>query len=212
MLLGLTGGYCAGKNVAAGMLGSRGFLCFDLDKLGHKVLEQDEVVSALVGRFGDGILDAERKLDRKALGARVFTDAEALAWEEGIVHPAVYLLLRPRMEAALAEGRDVCLNAALLYRMPEASRCDAILEVKAPLLIRVRRGRARDGLSALAILNRVRRQRSFWTLRKNYPGLILNLRNKGDEAALAKNLDRALKRIRGFCSQGSANIPEHSRR
>lgn len=195
MLLGLTGGYCAGKNAVAEILEKKGFLCFDLDKLGHKALEEREVVTALVGRFGAGILDSSGALDRRALGAIVFEDPEALAWEEGIVHPAVYRLLRPPMEAALKEGRDVCLNAALLYRMPEAERCDAIIEVAAPLYMRVIRGCARDDIGLRAVLARIWRQRSFWKKRNRLEAPVMRFVNGGRRDELEAGVERTLEKI-----------------
>ena len=195
MLIGLTGGYCAGKNAVAEILEKKGFLCFDLDKLGHEALGEADVVAALVGRFGEGILDSGGALDRRALGAIVFEDPAALAWEEGIVHPAVYRLLRPRMEAALAEGRDVCLNAALLYRMPEAASCEAIIEVTAPLYTRVIRGCARDGLGIRAVLARIWRQRSFWKKRGRLGVPIVRFPNGGRREELEAGVERMLKKL-----------------
>lgn len=197
MLIGLTGGYCAGKNAVAELLEERGFLCFDLDKLGHAALGEPEVVSAIAGRFGPSVLDAEGRIDRRALGALLFKDPGALAWEEGVVHPAVYRLLRPRMEEALAAGRDVCLNAALLYRMPEAARCEAILEVRAPLYTRLIRGCARDDLSLIAVLARIWRQRSFWKRRKGLRAPVIRLDNGGRREELGPALERALGQIKG---------------
>lgn len=202
MLLGLTGGYCAGKNAVAAILEERGFFCFDIDKLGHEALA--DVAAALADRFGTGILDEDGRLNRKALGAVIFADPDALAWVEDLVHPAVYRILRPRLEAALAEGRDVCINAALLYRMTkEVSRCDAVIEVEAPLDVRIRRGMERDGLSPEAIRDRVRRQEPFWERRKEYPGLVVFILNDSDVASLSRQVDAALRRIRGASPQAS---------
>jgi dephospho-CoA kinase len=195
MLLGLTGGYCAGKNAVAEILEKKGFICFDLDKLGHEALGEAEVLAALVDRFGEGILDSGGALDRRALGEIVFEDPEALAWEEGIVHPAVYRLLRPRMEAALAAGRDVCLNAALLYRMPEAARCQAIIEVRAPLYMRVIRGCARDSLGIRAVLARIWRQRSFWKKRGRLGVPVMRFVNGGRRDELELGVERALEKL-----------------
>jgi dephospho-CoA kinase len=205
MLLGLTGGYCAGKNRVAEMLTERGFLCFDIDKLGHEALGQADVVQALADRFGTGILDASGALNRKALGAILFADPAALAWEEALVHPAVGRIFKPRLERALAEGQDVCINAALLYRMPtEMARCDAIIEVHAPLPVRIRRGTARDGLAPDAIRDRVLRQEPFWEHRKDYAGLLISIDNDADETALAQKIDAALAQIR-------IGVPKESR-
>ena len=43
----------------------------------------------MVGRFGAGVLDADRQVDRAALGAIVFADDGARRDLEAIVHPVV---------------------------------------------------------------------------------------------------------------------------
>lgn len=195
MLVGLTGGYCAGKNTVAALLEDRGFLCFDLDKLGHEALGLEETQEAIAWRFGPGALGEDGYLDRRALGRLVFQDPEGLADLEAIIHPAVYRLLRPRLAAALAEGRKVCLNAALLYRMPEAAKCDFVIEVVAPLGARIRRGRRRDGLDTRAILARIRSQRPLWRLRRGLGTKVFFLRNRRGGPELEKGLGRLLERI-----------------
>lgn len=194
MLVGLTGGYCAGKNAVAGLLEERGFVCFDVDQLGHEALGLEETQEAIAWRFGPEALGADGFLDRKALAAIVFHDPEGLADLEAIVHPAVYRLLRPRVKAALAEGRDVCINAALLYRMPDAKSCDAIFEVRAPLLIRIIRACARDDTNIRGALARILSQRSFWKKRRATGRPILFIKNGKDRERLAQNLGRALER------------------
>lgn len=194
MLLGLTGGYCAGKNAVAALLAERGYLCVDVDRLGHEALAGEEGARAVRARFGEDAIGPDGGVDRKALAAAVFGDPAALADLEAIVHPLVYRLLWAVLEPARAEGRDICLNAALLYRMPEAASCDAILEVRAPLLLRLRRGRARDGLPPRRVLERIWSQRSFWRRRREAKRPVVVVRNGGSLADLEAGLDRALAR------------------
>jgi dephospho-CoA kinase len=192
LTLGLTGGYCAGKNAVAALLEARGFTCFDVDKLGHEAMGLEESMEAIAWRFGPSVLNPDGTVDRRALGAIVFDDPEGLADLEAIIHPAVYRLLRPRLKAELDEGHDVCINAALLYRMTDTALCEAIIEVRAPLLLRVSRGMARDGLSAPAVLLRIRKQKDFWKRRKESGKPIILVRNAGSMAALEARIDRVL--------------------
>ena len=191
MLVGLTGGYCSGKNAAAAILEKRGFVCFDVDKLGHEALRLEESMEAIAWRFGPSVLLADGSLDKKALAAIVFDDPEGLADLEAIIHPAVYRMLRPLIKAARDDGRDVCLNAALLYKMPDAADCDVFLEIKAPLLIRVIRGCARDDLGIRAVLSRIRSQSSFW---KKRPKSVRRhiVENKGNLSNLEESLAKVL--------------------
>jgi dephospho-CoA kinase len=202
MIIGLTGGYCAGKNTVASILEAGGWTCIDVDKLGHEAMELEK--DAIVRRFGQAVVGPEGELDRRALAAIVFSDPVALADQEAIVHPAAIALLDGRIaaaeEAAAASGREalVCVNAALLHRTGRVPSCDAVIELRAPLLLRVLRGAKRDGTGAAAALRRITRQKSFRAeLRaqaREAGRPILVLRNCGGQAALARGAARVLAR------------------
>jgi dephospho-CoA kinase len=196
MLLGLTGAYCAGKNAVASILESAGWTCIDVDKLGHEAMELAR--EPIVERFGGAALGPDGRLDRRAIARIVFSDPAALADQEAIVHPIAIRLTDERIaaaEAAAGASREpkVCMNAALLYRTPQAGRCDAILEVRAPLLLRLRRARLRDGLGAGRALQRMLRQASFWRLRSASGRPVIFLWNGGSRERLEAETRRALK-------------------
>ena len=197
MILGLTGGYCAGKSSAAKLLQARGFAVIDVDRLGHRALA--EVADRVVARFGNGVLDDSGRLDRKKLGAVVFADPRALADHEAIVHPRMLALLDEALAEAARAGRDACIDAALLYRFPQAASCDGILELRSPLAARLVRAHARDGLSAAQALRRIARQRPLWRLRprpaRGRPPFLRFLRNAGPADRLARRVDDALASI-----------------
>ena len=123
-----------------------------MDRLGHEAV--DVARDAIVDRFGPGVLGPDGRVDRKAVARIVFSDPAALADQEAIVHPIAIRLMEERVAAAeseaMAAGLEslICVNAALLYRTPQALRCEAIIEVRAPLLARIRRAKTRDGISA----------------------------------------------------------------
>jgi dephospho-CoA kinase len=206
MVIGLTGGYCAGKNEAAALLEKAGWACVDVDKLGHEAVELAR--DAIVDRFGPGIVGPDGKLDRRAIARIVFADPAALADQEAIVHPVANRLVGERLAAALAAaagGREprVCVNAALLHKAEAFAACEAILEVRAPFPLRALRGARRDGTSLAAALRRITRQRGFRAALRAAAGAlaqgsrprILALRNWGGRAALARAVARALRRI-----------------
>jgi dephospho-CoA kinase len=177
-IIGLTGGYCAGKNEAALCIQQLGFKIIDVDKLGHRALELK--TQALVQAFGEGILDPQGKIDRKTLGAIVFADPEALRRHEAIVHPAMLELL----DEELRLSPMACINAALLYRFPQLERCDVVIEIKAPLWIRYQRSRQRDGLRLAAFLRRIFSQRPLWKLRPQDKPPVVFIQNANDRQAL----------------------------
>ena len=90
VMVGLTGGIGSGKSEASRMLAARGALVVDADSIAREVVEQGTVgLERLVAEFGPEILDADGSLDRAAMAARVFEDADARARLEAVVHPLV---------------------------------------------------------------------------------------------------------------------------
>ena len=199
MMLGLTGGYCAGKNAVAAILEKKGWTCIDVDKLGHEAI--DMAADAIRERFGAAIMGRDGRIDRRALARIIFSDPAALADQEAIVHPIAVRLMEERIaaavEAARASGIEprVCVNAALLHRAAIIPSCDAIIEVRASLLVRVARGMKRDRAGLLATLRRISRQRFFRAALRSAARQagrpIIVLRNGGGRDALERAVARA---------------------
>ncbi len=185
-IIGLTGGYCSGKNEAGRFIEEEGFRIIDVDKLGHKALELK--ATTLAETFGTGILDSDGRVNRKALGAIVFSDPEALKRHEAIIHPAMLRLL----DEELRLGDRSCINAALLYRFPQLGVCSLVLEITSPLYLRIKRGRKRDGLGPLAVLKRIASQRALWKQRPKAEPPVVFISNAGNIPMLRAEVKRAL--------------------
>jgi dephospho-CoA kinase len=100
MILGLTGGLGCGKSTAAGMFAAHGFQTMDSDAIVRDLLQRDaDVRAAIRANFGDEILTAAGEVDRRQLARRVFADAAALRWLEGLLHPRVFAHWRTRFAA-----------------------------------------------------------------------------------------------------------------
>ncbi|MCU1559084.1 dephospho-CoA kinase [Mycetocola sp.] len=100
-LIGLTGGIASGKSTIARRLTEHGAVLIDADQLSREAVEPGTpALATIVERFGSGVLNADGSLDRAALGEIVFSDPEALATLNAIVHPAVRSLSSKRIEDA----------------------------------------------------------------------------------------------------------------
>lgn len=187
-IVGLTGGYCSGKNQVARILAAHGYYCIDVDALGHRALELSK--NELAETFGAGILDAHGGIDRKALGALVFASKSLLEKHESIVHPVMLSLLDEELE----KSERVCINAALLYKFPQAAKCSFIIEVTAPLEIRLERARIRDGVNTETALARIANQEYLWKLRPAVHPPVFFISNEG----FIKDLEASLARIPGL--------------
>lgn len=138
LVVGLTGGIGSGKSTVSRLLAERGAVIIDADAITRELQHPGtEVFSAMVERFGDGIVASDGTLDRQAVADRVFADPEALADLNAIVHPAVGAEIAQRLAAAAdaptppgAAGPVVVLDIPLLV---ETGRSDvaAVLVVDA---------------------------------------------------------------------------------
>ena len=193
MVLGLAGGYCAGKDAVAAVLAERGFSVIDVDAVGHRVLREPEARDLVAARFGPGVLAPGGEVDRRELGRRVFRDRRELSALEAIVHPR--MVQRVREELASAAG-PVVLNAALLFRMGLDRLCGAVLCVRAPWWLRLARARRRDGLGLVQGLRRIASQRGICPKLPG-PGVdIYYVDNSGDGTALRERVLRLLREKR----------------
>jgi len=193
MILGLTGGYCAGKNEVAVLLEQKGWHVIDVDKLGHAALA---IVSReLAESFGNDVVDPDGSVNRTKLGRIVFSDEAQLEKLESIVHPSMLSLLDQAIASAMQNKEDkVCINAALLYRFPQVSLCRAILEVRAPLYLRLARAQHRDQIGIDRALKRIDRQRTFWAMRpENIP--VYMVWNMATPVELSSSVARVLQKI-----------------
>ena len=85
--IALTGSISTGKSSAVALLSAWGFHIIDADTIAHQVLdEQHEAISDL---FGKNFV-REGKVDRKALGAIIFTDSNKRKELEALLHPLIY--------------------------------------------------------------------------------------------------------------------------
>ncbi len=83
----LTGSIATGKSSTVKLLEASGFHIIDADKIAHKIL--DEQHEAIAQKFGETLVH-EGKVDRKALGAIVFSDTSKRKELEALLHPLIY--------------------------------------------------------------------------------------------------------------------------
>ena len=139
----ITGGIGAGKSEALASFARHGAAVVSSDQIVHRLLREDgEVREALLGRFGERILDGTGEIDRRRVAEIVFEDADALAWLEGLLHPRVareYLQWREQL-GRLPEAPAVCVTEVpLLYEVGSEDRFDAVVVITAPPAMRAAR-------------------------------------------------------------------------
>ena len=162
-VIGLTGGIAAGKSTVAARLAQHGAIIIDADQLARDAVAPGSAgLAAVVERFGSAVLGADGGLDRAALGAIVFTDAQARAALNAIVHPEVHRLYRERVDAAFAANPQaiVVYDVPLLVEARAADEFTLVVVAHAPAEVRVDRLVALRGLDRASAQARVQAQAS----------------------------------------------------
>lgn len=136
--IGLTGNIATGKSAVGRMLAELGAEVIDADRITHDVLAVGGTAYAEVVRtFGADILTSDGSIDRGKLGDIVFSDAEALAQLERLVHPPVIAEVRRRIAASDAPA--VVVEAIKLLESGVADDYDAIWVTTCPETAQVKR-------------------------------------------------------------------------
>ena len=103
--IGLTGGMGSGKSTVAGMLAECGAAVIDADAISRSLTAAGgRAMPEIRRQFGDAMVDAQGAMDRQAMRARVFADAQARQQLEAIIHPLVALISQEQEQAALHAG------------------------------------------------------------------------------------------------------------
>ena len=171
LTIGITGPTGSGKTAFLERIAARGGAVIDCDALYYALLQTDaDLRAALVAAFGNVFLPGGA-LDRQTLGARVFSDAAALAKLNDIVFFHVGRAVRAGLDAARAEGRVLAgVDAINLFESGLAEQCGVTVAVTAPEQVRLARIVARDRLTQDYATARIRAQKSaaYYTQRCRY--------------------------------------------
>lgn len=158
IIIGITGGSGAGKTTVSDILRQKGIFVIDADKVAREVVEKGKPALAEIAASYDGVILPDGTLDRKKLGAIVFSDKEKLNMLNGITHKYITQRIHE-----LIDGCDsaVCVvDGAALIESGIADECDAMCLVTAKKKIRANRIARRDGISHAAAITRIRAQKS----------------------------------------------------
>lgn len=127
--VGLTGGLASGKSTVAAMFGELGAVPIDADAIAHGLLARGgRGVTAVVERFGTDVLDQRGHVDRKKVGAIIFSDATARADLNAILHPMIREEIAARI-SRLPKTAIALIDAALLVETGMQRGYDALVVV-----------------------------------------------------------------------------------
>lgn len=125
-IIGITGNIACGKTAVGHMLlelGAERYI--DADAVVHKLYMAGQPIAVKVAEaFGSQVLAPDGSVDRQALGAIVFRDAEAMRRLEAIVHPAVSEALANEL-ASVSPSGIVVIDAVKLLEGGSGKFCQS---------------------------------------------------------------------------------------
>jgi dephospho-CoA kinase len=175
-VIGLTGGIGSGKSTVSRFLAELGAAVIDADKIGHEVYRPDtDTWRELVKTFGRGILAADNTIDRKKLGAIVFSNEEELKRINAIIHPQITEIIKKQIDDyRRKEAKVIVLDAPVLLEAHAKNLVDEVWVVVADEENVIKRAVARTGLREEQIRDRIRAQMSKTERIKNAQVIIYN--------------------------------------
>ena len=195
ILIGVTGGVGTGKSTVARLFGKLGARVIDADRITHGLMEPGRSVwKKIRSFFGDTILTADNKINRKELAKRVFGKPILLKRLNGMIHPVVRRVIREKIRSIRKREPNavVVLDVPLLIEAGSAYRVDALVVVSSPMSQVARRLRSRSGWSE----SEIRRRQSFqMPLRRKEKKADFVVKNQGSLAATRRQVKTLWEKI-----------------
>ena len=201
LVIGLTGSIGTGKSAVTGRLEQLGAKIINADHVGHDAYTPNsEIWNEVVRAFGEEILEAGGAIDRKKLGALVFSDPEQLAKLNAIMHPRMAGMVSDRIEQFRAVGAPVVVvEAALMFEAGWETLVDEVWVVDSPLDLVMKRLYARNGMDEAEVNRRIKSQMD---IRERLERADVVVDNAGDLTALGQVVDSLWEsRIKGRVEQ-----------
>lgn len=200
-VVALSGGIGSGKSSVLKLLVELGATPIDADAIVHELQAPGmPMVAEMAKAFGDGILNEDGSLDRKAMADIVFNDDEARARLGVIVHgPVIAEMMRRAVEGKQRGDPLVVLDIPLLFEGAKrntgaavATKYDATICVWVPVETQVERTMARDQCTEEEARARIAAQLPIDEKREMADHVI---DNSGDEADTRKQVEALYRKL-----------------
>jgi dephospho-CoA kinase len=151
-LVGLTGGIGSGKSTVANSFKKLGIRVVDADYAARAVVEPgSEALNQIEAYFqplaGDTPIIVEGKLNRSALRAIIFNDADKKSWLEALLHPLISQWIDDQISLP-TESPYIILESPLLFETEQHDKVNTALLIDIPPELQIQRASQRDGNSA----------------------------------------------------------------
>ena len=161
LLVALTGGIATGKSVVAQVLEQLGCYIHNSDALAHELQAPETPAwKAIVAHFGEKILGPDNTINRRALGAIVFSDKKERDFLNDLLHPMVMAKKRELVQKLKEDGfyKIFVSEAALTIESGFAKFFDKIIVVHCAREIQLKRLMERDSIGRDEALKKISSQ------------------------------------------------------
>ncbi len=193
-IIGLTGQTGAGKSTVREIFRKKGAAVIDADSVAHDITDSNlDCIYDIVSRFSCLVLDEKGKINRKALGRRVFSDKKELEALNKTIFPYILDEIEHRVLVSMAAGaKTVVIDGATIIESGCGKLCDALVSVVADSETRKTRIIKRDNISKSDAERRINAQKpeEFYTENSDFV-----IHNDSTEAELERNVNSVLKNM-----------------
>lgn len=148
LILGLTGGIATGKSTVARLFQKLGYPCVDADQIARDLVQPGQPgLAAIVRQFGTAYLLPDQSLDRKKLGAAVFSDADVRAQLNACLRPHLKAAIRQQIQEKKVDTPLLIVDIPLLFEEHYETFVDQIAVVYTSEATQISRLMHRDHLS-----------------------------------------------------------------
>lgn len=188
--IALTGGIATGKSTVVELFKESGFHVIDADEVAHEVLDSQH--EAIAEMFGE-VFVKDAKVDRKNLGAVIFSDQEKRKALEDLLHPLIYARIAEKSEVLDKHSEPYLVDIPLFF---EGGRygIDKVVVVYAEKEQQLQRLMERESYTKEEALSRMAAQIDIEEKRKN---ALYVIHNTGSLEQLAYEVTRVKEEILG---------------
>ena len=160
VVIGLSGGSGSGKSTISTLFSRYNILPINTDEIYRNLTSSlTPCLVELANEFGEDIITDDLELDRARLREIVFTNKEKHKRLNEISHRHVLNSVREMISSASNLGlAGVIVDAPMLFESGFDKECNYLIAVTAPVDMRVKRIKERDGITETKALERIRHQ------------------------------------------------------
>lgn len=155
----VTGNIGSGKSTVTNIFRSLDVPVFIADEVARNLYNEDEVKELVAERFGKEVFDENGQLIKPRLADIIFNDKTALHDINEIIHPRTLEKYQEWQQGYLDEAYTIH-ESAILFENNLQRHFDFIINVSAPIEIRLKRVVERDGSSKKEVEERMKNQLS----------------------------------------------------